>query len=138
MKLQLKMEESVKKKSSLKEVTPNLSPKGWVGGSRLRECLWNEHSRWTDSKCKSRGWRKHGGLRKCTCSIQNACNVQWEGVSSRRWVNPHLCLSKKLRFHPLGNGQELKVFKMRNGMTTFAFRSKYSHRGSHLWKQIDN
>lgn len=48
------------------------------------------------------------------------------GVGGRQeqgGVNPGLCLHKKLGFHPAGNGQELKVFKMRNGMSKWMSRN---------------
>lgn len=70
------------------------------------------------SECQSRGPGKCVGLRKCTHSTPDVWNVAWEeGRITVEAVNPGLCLCKKLGFLPAGNGQELKVFKMRNGMS---------------------
>lgn len=47
----------------------------------------------------------------------------WRGRKEQGGVNPGLCLCKKLGFLPAGNGQELKVFKMRNGRRECMFRN---------------
>lgn len=89
------------------------------------------------SECQNRGPGKCVGLTKCTHSTLHVWNVVWEeGRITGETVNPGLCLCKKLGFLPAGNGQGLKVFIMRNGISKCMFRNKCSHRGRHLCKQI--
>lgn len=98
--------------------------------------MWNEHSRWKEPvsvQAEASESMRAGGNARTGFRVWN---VEW-GAGRRRDKRIRICLCRKPGFHPARNEQELKVFKMSNGISKSMFRNKYSQKGRHLCKRID-